>query len=274
MLGAVYGDIIGSYYEVHCTKDYNFELHRESVFTDDSVMTAAVCKAILVNPAPISIFGIRKRAFEYAVQFKRYYFYFPHAGYGNMFKKWASSKNLTVQHSYGNGAAMRAVPIGYAYDSLEQVHLQVKASCFYTHNNREAIKGAKAVASAVWLAVHGSSKVQIKNYLEKKFRYKLDYKTDDIRNNYSFDSSTDYTVPPAIIAFLDSHDYESAVRNAVSLGGDADTLACIAGGIAEAFYHEIPKHIGNFCDSRMDYSIKSVANEFCSKYVNHSTLQK
>lgn len=273
MFGAIYGDIIGSYYEVHCTKDYNFEFHRESGFTDDSVMTAAVCKAILINPAPISKLEIRKRAFEYAVQYKQYYSYFPHAGYGNMFRNWASQKRTTKQHSYGNGAAMRAVPIGYAYDTLEQVLLQAKASCFYTHNNREAVKGAQAVASAVWLANHGSSKLQIKEYLMKKFRYNLNYTVDDIREQYSFDSSTDYTVPPAIVAFLVSNDYESAVRNAVSLGGDADTMACIAGGIAEAYYHEIPKHIRNFCDSRLDYSIKSAANEFCRKYMIKSTLQ-
>lgn len=274
MFGAIYGDIIGSYYEVHCTKDYNFAFHRDSAFTDDSVMTAAVCKAILINPAPITKFGIRKRAFEYAVQLRQYYSYFPHAGYGQMFRKWAQRDKMTKQRSYGNGGAMRAVPIGYAYDSLEQVNLQVKASCYYTHNNREAVKGAQAVASSVWLANHGYDKRQIKEYLRKNFRYDLDYTVDDIRDCYSFDSSTDYTVPPAIVAFLDSDNYESAVRNAVSLGGDADTMACIAGGIAEAFYKDIPKHIRSFCDSRIDCSIKKAANEFCRKYSINSTHQK
>lgn len=272
MFGAIYGDIIGSYYEAHCTKDYNFPFHRDSSFTDDSVMTAAVCKAILVNPAPIAKLGIRKRAFEYAVQFRQYYSYFPHAGYGQMFQKWAESGRITKQRSYGNGGAMRVVPIGYAYESLEQVRLQVKASCYYTHNNREAVKGALAVSSAVWLANHGYSKSQIKKYIEKEFRYKLDYSVTDIRDSYSFDSNTDYTVPPAIVAFLESDDYESAVRNAVSLGGDADTMACIAGGISEAYYKDIPKHIRTFCDSRVDYSIKNVIKEFCHRYANSSTL--
>lgn len=268
LYGAVYGDIIGSYYELHCTKDYNFEFQRESSFTDDSVMTAAVCKAILLDPQPITTHDIKQRAFEYAVQYKQYFSYYPHAGYGNMFSKWAADRgNMRKQHSYGNGGAMRVVPIGYAYNTLEQVLLQAKASCFYTHNNREAVRGAQAVASAVYLAYHGESKSAIKNYICKNLHFDLDYTVDDIRPGYSFDSSTSYSVPPAIVAFLDSTDYESAVRNAISLGGDADTMACIAGGIAEAFYHSIPEHIKKFCDSRLDYTIKSVINEFKAKYI-------
>ena len=129
-----------------------------------------------------------------------------------------------------------------------------------------AIRGTQAVASAVFMANHGETKDAIRNYLSRKFRLDLDYSIADIKAGYSFDSSTNYTVPPAIVAFLDSADYESAVRNAVSLGGDADTMACIAGGIAEAFYGEIPEELKNFCYSRLDYSIKSVAIEFCRKY--------
>ena len=266
MLGAIYGDIIGSYYEIHCTKEYHFELHRESSFTDDSVMTAAVCKAILINPNPVPIYRIQQRAFEYAAQYKQFFSYFHHAGYGAMFTKWASEKSMIKQRSFGNGAAMRAAPIGYAYHSLEQVHLQAKASCLYTHRHRKAIKGTKAVASAVWLARHGNSKDEIKTYLEHTFQYRLDAKLNTIRPGYSFDSSTDYTVPPAIIAFLESRDYESAVRNAVSLGGDADTMACIAGAIAEAFYHHIPKHIQDFCNRRLDPTIKNTVNAFYRQF--------
>ena len=270
MYGAIYGDIIGSYFEIHCTKDYNFEFHRESTFTDDSVMTAAICKAILQNPQPITRYEIKQRAFEYAIQYKQYFSYYPHAGYGNMFSKWAADRNsMKKQHSYGNGGSMRVVPIGYAYDSLEQVLLQAKASCLYTHNNREAIRGSQAVAAAVYLANHGESKSAIKEYVCKKFRFDLDYTIDDIRPDYSFDSSTNYSIPPAIAAFLDSSDYESAVRNAVSLGGDADTMACIAGGIAEAFYHSIPDHIRKFCDSRLDFTIKSVVNEFKKRFITN-----
>lgn len=267
MFGAIFGDIIGSYYELHCTKDYNFPFHRESTFTDDSVMTSAVCKAILLNDENTEKKHIKRRAREYAVQYKQYYSYFPNAGYGNMFSEWAKNpKNMKKQKSYGNGSAMRAVPIGYAYNTLEQVLLQAKASCIYTHNCRESINGTQAVASAVWLAVNGESKNTIKNYICRKFRYNLDYSIKDIKMHYSFDSSTAYSIPPSIVAFLDSEDYESAVRNAVSLGGDADTMACIAGGIAEAYYKNIPEHIRKFCYSRLDYTIKSTAIKFCRKY--------
>lgn len=267
MLGAVYGDIIGSWYEAHCTKDYNFPLWRESTFTDDSVMTIAVCRAILENDSDITKTQIKSRGYEYAVRYKQYYSYYPHAGYGQMFRKWAEERNsMKVQKSYGNGGAMRAVPVGYAYNSEEQVLLQAEASCYYTHNCKEAIHGTQAVAMAVFMARNGETKNSIREYLTKKFRYDLDYTIEDIKPDYSFDSSTNYSIPPSIVAFLDSHDYESAVRNAVSLGGDADTMACVAGGIAEAFYREIPENIKNFCFSRMDGTIKSTTLEFCRKY--------
>ena len=270
MFGALYGDIIGSYYETHCTKEFDFELMPESTFTDDSVLTAAVCRAILLDPKPVGRFQLKKRAAEYAMQFKQFYSYYPHAGYGRMFIEWAEEASLRTQHSYANGAAMRAVPIGYAYDSIDQVLLQARANCLYTHNNREAIKGAQAVSAAVFLAHNGKSKNKIKEYIEKNFGYDLSATVSDIRRDYVFDSRTSYSVPPAISAFLQSHDYESAVRNAVSLGGDADTMACIAGGIAEAFYKEIPKHIRLFCDIRLDITIKRTAQEFCG-YFNIKT---
>lgn len=267
VFGAIFGDIIGSYYELHCTKEYNFLLRRESTFTDDSVMIAAVCRAILLNSASIEKRKIKERAKEYSVQYKQFYSYFPNAGYGCLFSKWASDpRNMKKQRSYGNGAAMRAIPIGYAYDTIEQVLIQAKASCLYTHNCREAIHGTQAVSCAVFLAAHQESKKTIKNFICQNFKYDLEYSVNDIRPYYSFDSSTSYSVPPAIISFLDSSDYESAVRNAVSLGGDADTMACIAGGIAEAFYGQIPENIKKFCYGRLDHTIKKVAMEFCKKY--------
>ncbi|MBQ3418285.1 MAG: ADP-ribosylglycohydrolase family protein [Ruminococcus sp.] len=266
MFGAVFGDIIGSYYEFYPTKDYHFSLHPASSFTDDSLMTAAVCRAILNNDDDINSFGLKKRAYEYAVQYKRYYSLCPTAGFGQMFSAWASSKEMYRQNSYANGGAMRAVPIGYAYHTLEQVMLQAKASCLYTHDHPDAIKGAQAVAVAVFLARSGESKASIKEYLSKKFRYALDRTIDEIRPHYQFDCKASYSVPPAIIAFLESEDYESAVRNAVSLGGDADTMACIAGGIAEAYYHEIPQSIASFCRSRIDSAIYSTVKEFEQKY--------
>ena len=267
MFGAIYGDVIGSYYEVHCTKNYDFEFNKESSFTDDSVLIAAVCKAILNNPSEITRWDVRNRSKEYAAQYRQYYSYHPHAGFGNMFAEWARKPNARNGHSYANGASMRVIPIGYAYSTLEQTLLQAKASCIPTHNQREAIKGAQAVASAVFLARKNESKEGIKAFLEKTFKYDLSIPLATIKENHVFDSKTSYSVPPAIIAFLESSDYESAVRSAVSLGGDADTQACIAGGIAEAFYKEIPEHIKRFCDLRIDHSIKSVVREFCMNII-------
>ena len=183
-----------------------------------------------------------------------------------MFIQWAKNPYARNNHSYANGASMRVIPIGYAYDTLEQTILQAKASCLSTHSHREAIKGAQAVAAAIFLSRKGHSKEQIKAYLEKTFKYNLSASLSAIRENHVFNSRTSYSVPPAIIAFLESSDYESAVRNAVSLGGDADTQACIAGGIAEAYYKEIPEHIRHFCDGKIDSTIKSVVKEFNKRF--------
>ena len=262
MFGAIYGDVIGSYYELHCTKNYDFPFERSSSFTDDSVLTAAVCKAIANHCSDITRLQIRQRAKEYGAQYRQYYAYFPDAGFGGMFSSWAKDMHARNGHSYGNGAAMRVIPIGWAYDTMEQTLLQAKASCLPTHGSREAIEGAQAVAAAVFLARNGENKGFIRRYLQKRFRYNLSCTLDSIRKTHVFDSRASYSVPPAIIAFLESDDYESAVRGAVSLGGDADTQACIAGGIAEAFYRKIPKHIQLFCDVRIDVTIKDAVREF------------
>ncbi len=267
MLGAIYGDIIGSYYEVHCTKNYDFEFSKESSFTDDTVLTAAVCKAILDNPSDISRWNIGKRAVEYEARYRQYYSYHPHAGFGNMFADWAKNPHAKVGHSYANGASMRVIPIGYAYKTLEQTLLQARASAISTHKSSEAINGAKAVAAAVFLARVGKSKEEIKSFLEKKFKYNLSTPYLQIKEKHVFDSRASYSVPPAIICFLESTDYESAIRNAISLGGDADTQACIAGGIAEAYYKDIPEHITRFCDGRIDGALKSVVKEFNKTYI-------
>lgn len=266
MFGAIYGDVIGSYYEVHCTKDYDFPFQKDSTFTDDSVLIAAVCKAILNNPSDISKMGAHKRSREYAAQYRQYYSYFPYAGFGNMFAEWANNYHARNGHSYANGAAMRAIPIGYAYKTIEQTLLQAKASCLSTHNHREAIVGAQVVAAAVFMARHGESKEDIRNFLQNKFKYNLSVPLKEIRSAHVFNSRSSYSVPPAVIAFLESNDYESAIRNAISLGGDADTQACIAGGIAEAFYRDIPEHIKRFCNPKIDISIKTIVKQFQEKY--------
>ena len=272
MFGALYGDVIGSYYEVHCTKEYDFSLMAESTFTDDSVLIAAVCKTILNDPSEIGKFGVHKRSEQFAAQYRQFYSYFPNAGFGQMFSAWARNYTSKTNHSYANGAAMRVMPIAWAYKDFDQMMRQVKASCLPTHNNREAITGAQAVAAAVRLALDGQSKGEIKKYIEKHF-YNLSIPLSAIRANHIFDSRASYSVPPAIIAFLESNDYESAVRNAVSLGGDADTQACIAGGIAEAFYREIPEHIREFCDKRIDITIKKTVREFEDRLLRYPLIK-
>ena len=271
MFGALYGDVIGSYYEVHCTKEYDFPLMAESTFTDDSVLIAAVCKTILNDPSEIGKFGVHKRSEQFAAQYRQFYSYFPNAGFGQMFSVWARDYTSKSNHSYANGAAMRVMPIAWAYKDFDQMMRQVKASCLPTHNNREAIIGAQAVAAAIRLALDGQSKDEIKKYIEKHF-YDLSTPLSTIRENHVFDSRTSYSVPPAIVAFLESHDFESAVRNAVSLGGDADTQACIAAGIAEAFYREIPKHIKEFCDRRIDITLKKAVREFEERFSNFVSI--
>lgn len=270
MFGAVFGDIIGSYYELHSTKSYHFDLfHPESRFTDDTVLTAAVCDTILYRDAPVTLPSLCSRAKEYAAHYKAFYKRYPHAGFGEMFIQWANAEFLYRQRSFANGAAMRCLPIGLAYCDLRQVELQVYASCLYTHCHHEAIQGAQAAAGAVFLAAHGSSKAEIRSYLERKFRYCLQLTCEEIREAYQFDSSAAYSVPPAIIAFLESSDYEDCVRRAVSLGGDADTMACIAGGIAEAYYGEIPKTISDFCLARTDMELKRILRRFYERYAIH-----
>ncbi len=268
MLGAIYGDIIGSYYESHCTKHYDFDLFPTGAsFTDDTVLTAAVCDAVLYSDRKVEGFFDKKlRAKEYAYRYKQYFIRYPNAGFGNMFCEWASSDHLKKQNSFANGGAMRVIPIAYAYSSLDEVNLQTKLSCLYTHNHHKAIIAAQAVSTAAYMALHGKDKEQIRTYISKKYRYNLNRSIQEIKTFYVFDSKASYSVPPAIIAFLESTDYESAVRNAVSLGGDSDTMACIAGGIAEAYYKEIPDYISAKCERILDSGLRTVFQQFLNKY--------
>lgn len=234
ILGAITGDIIGSSYEFNNVKSLDFELFTNATyFTDDSVLTIATMYTLL-NSADYSKvyhdFGIR----------------YPHRGYGGNFKNWLCSSDLKPYNSYGNGSAMRASPIGWYCNSIDDVLAEAKRSAEVTHNHLEGIKGAQAAALAVFLARTGKSKKDIKKTIEQQFNYNLDRTIDEIRPYYQFDVSCQGTVPEAIIAFLESSDYENAIRLAVSIGGDSDTLAAITGGIAEAFYREIPEDISDF----------------------------
>ena len=255
MYGAVFGDIIGSHYEWHNVKSEDFELFpKEARFTDDTVLTVAVAEAILNM-------GDNSPRKCYASHIKAYYSRYPDAGFGNMFRSWAESPSLQIQRSYGNGASMRVSAIGWAFDDEKEILRQVSESCYYTHHNHEAIICAQAVAIAVFMARKGASKEEIRSRMEKEFKLHFE-SIESMRDSYQFDSRSMNSVPHAIEAFFESEDYESCIRRAVSLGGDSDTIAAIAGGIAEAYYHEIPTHIASKGKLILDSGLKRVLNQF------------
>ena len=233
ILGAIIGDVIGSVYEWNNVKTIEFPLFKdETSFTDDSVLTIATMKAI-VDKIP------------YQKAYQEYGRNYPNRGYGERFIWWLMEANPKPYDSWGNGSAMRVSPIGWTYDNLEDVLKEAKKSAEVSHNHPEGIKGAQAVASAVYLARNGNSKNEIKDYITKNFDYDLNRNLDEIRPKYKFDVSCQGSVPEAIIAFLESTDFENAIRLAISIGGDSDTIACISGAIAEAYYKEIPENIKN-----------------------------
>ncbi len=254
MMGALAGDIIGSVYEHNQIKTKDFPLFSAgSTFTDDSVLTAAIASAILSGRSylqEVTSFGRR----------------YPGAGYGRAFKTWLRSSNSAPYNSWGNGAAMRVSPIGFAFSNPDEVLLQARMSAEITHNHPEGIKGAQATALAVYLARTHHDKSRIKLEIAQRFGYDLDRTLDDIRPWYVFDSSCQGTVPEAIIAFLESDSYEDAVRNAVSLGGDSDTLACIAGGIADAFYGGVPSKIVQAVRQALTDDLWHITEAFSTKH--------
>lgn len=220
-------------------------------------MTIAAAQKLLNDKKGIS----GKSELSYAMWYKMYYERYPNVGYGGMFIEWAKSEDLYVQSSYGNGAAMRVVPIGYACDSIREIKKEVKASCHYTHNNPEATDCAFAVALAVYLARNGSDKAEIKKEIEKRTFLKLNFTLDEVRGS-GFSCRSRESVPHAIVAFLEGNDYESTIRKAISIGGDSDTIACMAGGIAEAYYKDIPEEIVKGAYRYLDGTIKDVIKEF------------
>jgi len=254
MLGAIAGDIIGSVHEFTETKTTDFPLFPlAATFTDDTVLTVAVAKAIL-------------RGLDYAVALKEVGRKYPNAGYGVAFGRWLLSARREPYGSYGNGSAMRVSPVGLAFDSMETTLAHAARSAAVTHNHPEGIKGAQATALAIFLARTGESKTAIRRTITERFRYDLDRSLDSIRPHYRFNETCQQTVPEAIIAFLESTDYEDAVRKAISLGGDADTLACITGGIAQAFYQQIPPVIVNTVRSKLPEDLLEIVDEFTVTY--------
>jgi ADP-ribosyl-[dinitrogen reductase] hydrolase len=250
MLGAIAGDIIGSVYEHLPLKTKSFPLFCEpSRFTDDTVLTIAVASAILNSE-------------DYSASIGAFAGRYPHSGYGSFFLRWLQSPAKAPYNSWGNGSAMRVSPVGFAFDSIDEVLNEARKSAEVTHDHPEGIKGAQATALAVYLARIGTSKGKIKGEIAEQFAYDLSRKLDEIRPTYSFDISCQGTVPEAIIAFLESESFEDAIRNAVSLGGDSDTLACITGGIAQAFYKKIPDEIETAVRARLPKEFIQVLDQF------------
>ncbi|HPW18777.1 MAG TPA: ADP-ribosylglycohydrolase family protein [Candidatus Aminicenantes bacterium] len=254
MIGAIAGDIIGSVHEFGRTKSKDFPLFVPgSAFTDDSVLTAAIARAILTDG------DYRKSVLEIG---RRY----PDAGYSGFFASWLFSSDPKPYDSWGNGSAMRVSPVGFAFDSVDDVLREAARSAEFTHSHPEGIKGAQATALAVFLARTARDKDIIRSEIAARFGYDLDRTVDGIRPGYSFNESCQETVPEAVIAFLESDSYEDAVRNAVSLGGDADTLACITGGIAEAFYGGVPPEIGNKARDILTPDLLKIAEDFGGRF--------
>ena len=250
MLGAVAGDIIGSVHEFLQEKSMDFPLFVDgSRFTDDSVLTIAVADCLLTGAT-------------YVDRFHEYTRRYPDRCYGAGFHHWVESGSRQPYGSWGNGSAMRVSPVGFAKATLEDVLREAKRCAEVTHDHPEGIRGAQATAAAVFLARQGESKAKIREVIQDSFGYDLSRSIADIRPTYSFDVSCQGTVPEAIIAFLDSTDFEEAIRLAISLGGDADTLACITGGIAEAFYGGVPAAIAEEAMARLDDDLRDTVVRF------------
>ncbi len=260
MYGAILGDIIGSPFEFDRgdkTKDFKL-FSRRSHFTDDSVMTLAVCEALLKVGQDATVKEIEDTVISSMQSWGRRY---PRAGYGGYFRRWLTARHPEPYNSFGNGSAMRVSAVGWLYDSLEKTRTVAKATANVTHNHPEGIKGAEATASAIFMARNGSSKEEIKKYIEKEFHYDLNRTLNEIRPDYHMDETCQKTVPEAIIAFLEATDFEDAIKNAVSLGGDTDTLGAITGSIAEAYYG-IPEWLMTECRKRINKDMRVVLDDF------------
>ena len=261
MYGAILGDIIGSPFEFdRGDKTKEFDLFTKGCdFTDDSVMTIAVGEALLAVGTQATVKEIEEAVVTNMQDWGKRY---PYAGYGGRFRYWLGERNPKPYGSYGNGSAMRVSAAGWLYDSMERTREVARATANVTHNHPEDIKGAEATASAIYMARNGSSKEEIKEYIEREFHYNLDRTLDEIRPGYHMDETCQRTVPEAMIAFLESKDFEDAIRNAVSLGGDTDTLGAITGSIAEAFYG-IPAVLIAECRRRIDKGLMmDILDEF------------
>lgn len=258
IIGSIIGDVIGSRFEHQNLKSTEFDLYHEwCQFTDDTVLTIAVADAILnQKDFARTIWEIGQNYYD--------------CGFGSRFKQWLDSKDLLPYNSYGNGSAMRALPACFVSDDLNEVLNVAKQTAEVTHNHPEGIKGAQAVAAAGFLARKGKSKEEIKKFITETFNYDLNFTLDEIRPTYQFDVSCQGSVPQSIVSFLESTDFESAIRLAISIGGDSDTIASISGGLAAVYYQEIPQEMIDFTLKKLPTEFRMVLENFDKKYkVNH-----
>ena len=258
MYGAILGDIIGSPYEFDRgdkTKDFPL-FDRGARYTDDSVMTIAVAQALMETRDGTD--DEIRAALIYAM--RHWGVRYPEAGYGGMFCRWLREEDPKPYGSYGNGSAMRVSSVGWLYDDLDRVQKVAALTAEVTHNHPEGMKGAECVASLIWMARNGCSMKEMKDYARLACDYRI-HTCDTIRPGYHHVETCLETVPPAISAFLEGRDFEDVIRNAVSLGGDCDTLTCIAGSIAEAFYG-VPDHLKAECKSRLPRDMVLVLERF------------
>ncbi|WP_418791819.1 ADP-ribosylglycohydrolase family protein [Phosphitispora sp. TUW77] len=255
MIGAIIGDIVGSVYEWNNIKTKEFPLFNPGCFfTDDTVMTLAIAEGMFNGGS----------AEAFIQSMKKYGHMYPDAGYGGRFGNWLFSEDIHPYNSWGNGSAMRVSSVAWLFDTLSTIEQYAEVSAAVTHNHPEGIKGAQATSSAIFLARKGKTKDEIKAYVESKYGYDLSRTLEEIRPDYRFYQSCQETVPEAIIAFLESVDFEDAIRNAISLGGDSDTLAAITGSIAEAAY-DVPVEIKENALSILDEHLLDVYRQFCDR---------
>lgn len=250
MLGAIIGDMAGSAYEFHSWQGEWQDiplLAANSFYTDDTVLTIAVGDALMEAAGDVENFRS-----SLTDKFHAYVRKYPKAGYGGRFVKWIKNRERAPYNSFGNGSAMRVSPVGWAFDNLADVEKYAEISASVTHNHPEGIKGAQAVAGSIFLARTGEGKNDIKNYVTERYGYDLNRTLDEIRPNYKFEVICQTSVPEAIIAFLESNNFEEAIKKAIWLRGDADTQAAIAGSIAEAFYKKIPEELEQDALNRLD----------------------
>ena len=263
MYGAILGDMVGAPYEFdRGSKSKDFEMFNPRVhFTDDSVMTFAIADAILKTGIDADEQTMKKSFVDCMQKWGNKY---PNAGYGGRFSGWLRSCDPQPYNSWGNGSAMRVSPVGGLFDSMERTREVARWSAEVTHNHPEGVKGAEATAAAIFMARNGAGKAEIRDYVTANFGYDLSRTCDEIRPGYHHVESCMETVPEAIIAFLEGKDFEDAVRTAVSLGGDCDTLTCITGSIAEAFFG-IPGEMVREVERRLDEEMLQVLERFREK---------